>query len=181
MCRKGAYFSDPSLEQILRKFNELGSVVFTHPMGYDAPVDGRFLPVIEVAFEITLVVTDMMYWRLPSTFPDTRIVLTHSSGALPHGSGRLELVGAESWVPNKQGVSKNEVKDRLKGSYTDTAAIIETGLAPAVKMCGMEHVLYGADCGDPCSTDQTMNINKASVSLMEEEMELDRNYMSMKS
>ncbi|MBE7180328.1 MAG: amidohydrolase family protein, partial [Terriglobus roseus] len=148
-CRKGIYFSDPSLLPVWEKLESLGAVVFMHPMAYGAPKDGRPLPVIEVAFETARVATDMVYRKLPIKFPNVKVILAHSGGALPALSGRLQLLGTEPWVPNEEGVTAEEMGRQLASFYVDTAATAETGLQPAVKMCGPEHVIYGADCGVP--------------------------------
>ena len=59
--------------------------------------------------------------------------------------------------------------------YVDTAATAETGLQPAAKMVGQDHIVYGADCGVPCSTPTTMDENKASVKNIAESLGFDGN------
>jgi hypothetical protein len=36
-------------------------------------------------------------------------------------------------------------------------------MEPAMKMTGIEHVVYGADCSVPCSTEETMEENRLAV------------------
>jgi len=160
---KGVYFSDPSLEKVWKRLDELGATVHMHPNAYAPPADGRPSPVIEVAFETARVGTDMVYRGLLKRYKNIKVILAHCGGALPVLSGRLELLGAEPWVPNPEGITKEDIKEQLSRLYVDTAATAETGLQPAVKMVGKSHVIYGADCGVPCSTPSTMENNRQSV------------------
>ncbi|KAK8196119.1 hypothetical protein M8818_007272 [Zalaria obscura] len=159
----GVYFSDPSVEPVWKKLNELKATVFVHPWAYASPTDGRPTPVIDVAFETTKVMVDALYRGLFRRYPDINIIVAHSGGCLPVLSGRLALLGTEPWVPNPEGITKEEVKEQLSRLYVDTAATAETGLQPALKMVGKDHVVYGADCGVPCSTQATMEENRRSV------------------
>lgn len=144
-----------------------------HPNAYADATDGRPSPLIDVAFDTAKVATDMLYHRLLLKFPNVKLILAHCGGALPVLSGRLALLGAEPWVPNPENVSKQEIEEQLKKYYVDTAATAETGLQPAVKMVGRRHVVYGADCGVPCSTISTMEENRASIKSVATEMGFD--------
>ena len=174
-CYKGVYLSDPSLEPVWKKLDELNATVFVHPNAYAPAADGRPSPVIEVAFETTRVAVDMVYRGLLKRYRNVKVILAHSGGALPVLSGRLELLGTEPWVPNPEKLTKEDIKDQLSRFYVDTAATAETGLQPAVKMVGRDHVVYGDDCGVPCSTEHTMNANKASVSSVAGSLGFDGN------
>ena len=160
---KGIYFSDPSLEPVWKKLDQLKATVHVHPNAYAGAVDGRPSPVIEVAFETARVGTDMIYRGLLNRYPNMKVILAHSGGALPVLSGRLLLLGTEPWVPNPHNITKEDIRQQLSRLYVDTAATAETGLQPAVKMVGKGHVLYGADCGVPCSTENTMEGNRESI------------------
>ncbi|KAJ9626965.1 hypothetical protein H2203_003423 [Taxawa tesnikishii (nom. ined.)] len=157
------YLSDPRTEPIWKKLNELKATVFCHPNAYAGPTDGRPSPIIDVAFETTKVMVDCLYRGLFRRYPDIKMVVAHSGGCLPVLSGRLALLGTEPWVPNPEKITKDEVKEQLGRLYVDTAATAETGLQPALKMVGKDHIVYGADCGVPCSTTHTMEDNRHSV------------------
>lgn len=172
-CYKGVYISDPSLEPMWKRLNELKATVFVHPNAYAGPVDGRPSPVIEVAFETARVGTDMIYRGILKRYTDVKVVLAHCGGALPVLSGRLALLGAEPWVPNPEGITKEDIKMQLSRLYLDTAATAETGLQPALKMVGREHLVYGDDCGVPCSTPHTMEDNRESVKSVAKSLGLD--------
>lgn len=160
---KDVMLSDPSTEAIWKQINDMKATVFVHPNAYAGPQNGRPAPLIEVAFETTRVVVDMMYRGVFRRYPDIKFVIAHSGGVLPMLAGRLALLGTETWVPNPENISPAEIKEQLARLYVDTAATAETGMQPAMKMVGEDHVVYGDDCGVPCSTSKTMEANRHSV------------------
>ena len=112
---------------------------------------------------------DMLYRGIFKRYPNIKFVFSHCGGVTPILAGRLELLGAEPWVPNPLGLTADDIRDQLASLYVDCAATASTGLEPAVKMVGREHVLYGADCGVPCSTQHTMERNREAVLAVERE------------
>ena len=160
---RGVRLSDPLLEPVWRELNKRQAVVFVHPDATASPSLGRPSPVIEVAFDTTRTVVDMLYKGVFRRYLDIKFVLAHCGGALPALSGRLELLGAESWVPNPENITSHEIQLQLSRLYVDTAAAAKTGLEPAIKMVGEEKCVYGADCGVPCSTIITMEKNRMAV------------------
>ena len=157
------YLSDPSLDPVWEELNRRKAVVFMHPDAYKPPTQGRPAPLIEVAFETTRTLVDMLYQGVFRRYPDVKFIASHGGGALPVLADRLELLGTEGWVPNPIQLTKEEVKASLRRLYFDTAAVGPAALGPAVRLAGKSHIVYGADCGVPCSTDETMEENKRNI------------------
>jgi len=157
------YVSDPSLKPVMEELDRMGAVVFMHPDAYKPPVQGRPVPVIEVAFETTRTLVDMLYASTFRNYPNIKFVASHGGGALPLLADRLELLGAEPWVPNPNNITKEEIKEQLSRLYVDTAAVGCAALMPALRLVGKKHVVYGADCGVPCSTEATMEENRMNI------------------
>lgn len=67
-------------------------------------------------------------------------------------------------MPNEEQVTKEDITEQLGSLFVDTAATgsIET-VAPAISMTGKHHLVYGSDCGVPCSTETTMENNRMSL------------------
>jgi predicted TIM-barrel fold metal-dependent hydrolase len=140
------------------------AAVFAHPYAYGPAVQGRPLPLIEVAFETARTVVDMLYTGWFRRFPHVRLVLAHCGGALPALTGRLLALGTEVWVPNPIGLTPDEIRDSLRGLYLDTAAMATAhALSPALAMTTPDHLVYGSDCGVPCSTEHTLTANLTSL------------------
>jgi predicted TIM-barrel fold metal-dependent hydrolase len=154
---------DSLLEPVWRVLNARKAVVHIHPNASEGSFHGRPSPLIEAAFDTTRTVVDMLYNGVFRQYPNIKFVLGHCGGALPVLSGRLSLLGTEDWVPNPNNLTREEIEQQLGRLYVDTAATAKTGLPPAVRMVGVEHVIYGADCGVPCSTELTMEENKVDV------------------
>jgi predicted TIM-barrel fold metal-dependent hydrolase len=155
----GVYLSDARLDPVWEELNRRRAVVFAHPNAYGPAVMGRPCALADVAFETARTVIDMLYAGSFRKFPDVKFVLAHCGGALPALSGRLLLLGNESWVPNPNCVTPTEFRTHLRRLYLDTAATCPTTLGPALAMTTHDHLVYGSDCGVPCTTDSTMQAN----------------------
>ena len=159
-CRyNDVYLSDPRLEPVWAELHRRRAVVFAHPDAYAPGVMGRPAALMEVAFETARTVTDMLYAGTFRRCPDMTLVLAHCGGALPALSGRLLLLGNEAWVANPNRVGAAEMREHLRRLYLDTAATMPTTLGPALAMTTPDHLVYGSDCGVPCTTDATMAAN----------------------
>lgn len=159
----GVFLGDSTLDPVWAELNHRHAVVFVHPDAYAPASMGRPSPLIEVAFETARTVVDMLYAGTFRRYPSITFILAHSGGALPVLSGRLKLLGTEVWVPNPNKIIQEEIQEQLAKLYLDTAATAPTGMAPALHMVSPDHLVYGADCGVPCSTELTMEANKREV------------------
>ncbi|WP_235009642.1 amidohydrolase family protein [Mycobacterium sp. 3519A] len=155
----GVLLSDASLDPVWAELDRRQAVVFAHPDAYTPGAQGRPAPVLEVAFETTRTFTDMLYVRLFQRFPRIRFIVAHCGAALPALSGRLRLLGLASWVPNPHGLTAEELADALRRLHLDTAATCPTSLAAAMAMTTPDKLVYGSDCGVPCSSEASMNRN----------------------
>jgi 6-methylsalicylate decarboxylase len=155
----GVLLSDPSLDPMWAELDRRKAVVFAHPDAWVPGAQGRPAPVLEVAFETTRTFTDMLYTRLFQRFPDVTFIVAHCGAALPALSGRLQLLGLAPWVPNPHGLTADELSDSLRRLYLDTAATCPTSVAAALAMTTPDRLVYGSDCGVPCSSPASMDRN----------------------
>lgn len=177
-CYNGVYLSDRNLDPIWTELNRQSAVVFCHPNAY-APATqgssicvpcrlstmlfnrllplGRPAPVLEVAFETTRTVVDMLYAGTFRRFPNIKFIIAHCGAALPTLSGRLLALGTAEWVPNEEGLTQTEMRETLAKLYLDTAAQgWASALDPALQMVSCDHLVYGTDHGVPCSDDKSL-------------------------
>ncbi len=163
-CRyNDVYLSDERLDPVWAELDRRRAVVFAHPDAYAPGVMGRPSALMEVAFETARTFADMLYRGVFRRFPNIRFVVAHCGGALPALSGRLLLLGNEQWVPNPQQVTHTEMQAHLRSLFLDTAATLPTTLGAALAMTTYEQLVYGSDCGVPCTTDATMDANIAAL------------------
>jgi 6-methylsalicylate decarboxylase len=156
----GVYLGDSKLDPVWAELDRRRAVIFAHPDAYAPASLGRPSPLIEVAFETARTVVDMLYAGVFRRYPRMRVVLAHCGGALPALSGRLINLGTEAWVPNPNHLTQAEMRHHLRRLYVDTAATgsVHT-LAPALAMTSPDHIVYGSDCGVPCTTETTLAVN----------------------
>jgi predicted TIM-barrel fold metal-dependent hydrolase len=156
----GVSLGDERLEPVWAELDRRRAVVFAHPNPFAPAQWGKPTPLIEVAFDTARGIVDMLYAGVFRRHPHLTMILAHAGGALPTLSGRLQLLGTEAWVPNPHRITRDEIRQHLARLYLDTAASgADANLAPALTMVPRDHLVYGADCGAPCSTDATMTAN----------------------
>lgn len=159
-CRyNDVYLGDPRLESVWAELDRRHAVVFAHPDAYQPGSMGRPCVVVEVAFETARTFVDMLYAAVFRRHPNIRFVVAHCGGALPALSSRLLMIGLESYVPNPAQLSPTEMRVHLRRLFLDTAATMPTALAAALEMTTPNRLVYGSDCGVPCTTDATMDAN----------------------
>jgi predicted TIM-barrel fold metal-dependent hydrolase len=160
----GVYLSDPSLDPVWTELDRRHAVIFVHPNAYAPASLGRPSPLLEVAFETTRTLVDMLYAGMFRKFPNMKLIIAHCGAALPALSGRLIALGTEVWVPNPNNLTKEEMKQQLSSLYLDTAASGRaSSLAPALTMTTCDHIVYGSDSGVPCSTEETLEANRKEL------------------
>ncbi len=159
-CYNDVYLSDARLDPVWTVLNRQKAVVFVHPNAAAPGSFGRPGPLLDVAFETTRTVVDMLYCAVFRRFPDIRFILAHCGAALPALSGRLLLLGTEPWVPNPHHLTQDEMRLQLKKLFLDTAAAGSAhSLLPALVMTTSDHIVYGSDCGVPCTSERSAAAN----------------------
>jgi predicted TIM-barrel fold metal-dependent hydrolase len=160
----GAAIGDRHLAPVWTELNRRHAVLFVHPSTDIVPSLRQPSALVEVAFETTRAIVDLLYTGFFHRYPDLTMVLAHCGGALPALSGRLGLLGAEPWVPNPEGMTADDIRTDLARLYLDTAATgTDANLAAAVTMVPRDHLVYGADAGVPCSDEDSMSRNIQSL------------------
>jgi aminocarboxymuconate-semialdehyde decarboxylase len=152
----GSIGSDPRidaerLEPFYDRVEQLGLPMFLHPTdavfvdmldGYDGALHLSLGRVIEVSVAaMRLVLSGIM-----ERHPNLKIVMSHTGGALPYQSGRMDKNTKKANLPRP-------VSDYLKRMYTDTVSPHVAGMKFAIDYYGIDHVMYGTDypCWDPAT------------------------------
>jgi hypothetical protein len=93
------------------------AIVFMHPDACKPPVQGRAIPLIEVAFEMTRASKDMLYAGTLRRYPNIIFTAAHPrggrGGALPLLADRFEFLVGQPWVPNLNNITEKEIKEQL--------------------------------------------------------------------
>lgn len=158
----GSIGSDPRIdaeriEPFYARVEELGLPMFLHPTdavfvdmldGYNGALHLSLGRVIEVSVAaMRLVLSGVM-----ERHPKLKIVMSHTGGALPYQSGRMD---------KNSGTAKlaRPASTYLKRMYTDTVSPHAAGMKFAIDYYGIDHVMYGTDypCWDPATALKLLN------------------------
>ncbi len=142
---------DERLEPFYARLSELGLPVFLHPTdavfpdileGYNDALNLSLGRVIEVSVAASRLVLSGIMER----HPGLKLVLSHTGGALPYQSGRMDKNTKNAGLPRP-------VSTYLKRMFTDTVSPHSLGMKFAVEYYGADNVMYGTDypCWDPAT------------------------------
>jgi aminocarboxymuconate-semialdehyde decarboxylase len=145
------------LEPFYSRCEALGLPLFLHPTdavfndmlnGYDGAL---FLSLGRV-IEVSVAASRLVLSGLMEQHPDLKIVMSHTGGALPYQSGRMDKNTKNAKLPRP-------ASTYLKKMYTDTVSPHAPGLRFAIDYYGIDHVMYGTDypCWDPATALQLLD------------------------
>ncbi len=139
------------LEPFYAHVERLGIPVFLHPTdamfaedleGYGGALHLSLGRVIEVS----TAAMRLVFSGLMERHPDLKIVMSHTGGALPYQSGRMDKNGKAAKLPHPP-------SSYIRRMYTDTVSPHSMGMKFAIEYYGIDHVMYGSDypCWDPAT------------------------------
>lgn len=145
----GTYFGDSGLQPVWELLNDLAATVFVHPVqptGYEHIGCGRPGPVIEFPMDSARTMVDALYSGVLRRYPAIRFVIAHGGGVLPTLANRIATIGVQSWVPNPEQITAEEIRGEVAGLYYDTAlASSAHSLLPVLATTTADHLVFGTD------------------------------------
>ena len=147
-----------------KRAEALGIPLFLHPTdaifadildGYNDTLHFSLGRVIEVSVGASrLILSGLM-----QHCPELKIMLSHTGGALPYQSGRMDKNTSAAGLPRP-------TSDYIKRMYTDTVSPHAAGMQFAIDYYGIDNVMYGSDypCWEPAETLRllaTLNLSAA--------------------
>jgi aminocarboxymuconate-semialdehyde decarboxylase len=132
-----------------KRAEQLGVPLFLHPTdavfaeslaGYKNTLHFSLGRVIEVSVGAAR----LMLSGLMDHCPELKIMLSHTGGALPYQSGRMDKNTKEAGL-------KRPASEYIRRMYTDTVSPHALGIKFAIDYYGIDHVMYGSDypCWEP--------------------------------
>ena len=96
--------------------------------------------------EVSVAASRLILSGLMERHPKLKIVLSHTGGALPYQSGRMDKNTKAAGLPRP-------VSEYMRRMYTDTVSPHSAGMKFAIDYYGIDHVMYGTDypCWDPAT------------------------------
>ena len=144
----GVDLTDPrlGLEKFFARAEELGIVIFMHPLGFtqgDRLRDHYFNNVIGNPMETTIAASHLIFDGVMERHPKLKIVLPHAGGFLAHYWARMDH--AHRARPDCRSVIRKPPSSYLRKMYFDTIAFDPRMLRQMVDVYGAGHVLLGTD------------------------------------
>jgi aminocarboxymuconate-semialdehyde decarboxylase len=135
-----------SLDRFFKKTEELGVIIFMHPIGFtqgERLLDHYFNNVIGNPLETTVAASHLIFDGVMERHPKLKVVLPHGGGYLAHYWARMD----HAWKarPDCRTVIKRKPSSYLERFYFDTITFDPGMLGQLVERFGAEHVLLGTD------------------------------------
>ena len=137
------------LAPLYARIEQLGVPLFLHPT--DAVFDlegygGALQLSLGRVIEVSVAASRLVFSGLMERHPNLKIVMSHTGGALPYQSGRMDKNGKGAKLPRPPSTY-------IKRMYTDTVSPHSMGMKFAIEYYGIDHVMYGSDypCWDPAT------------------------------
>jgi aminocarboxymuconate-semialdehyde decarboxylase len=144
----GMNLTDPrlGLEKFFAKANELGIVLFMHPLGYsqaDRLTNHYFNNVIGNPLDTTVAVSHLIFDGVVQRNPKIKFIAAHGGGYIAHYWVRMD----HAWRarPDTRTVIKRKPSSYLEKFYFDTITFDPQMLRHLIDRYGADHVLLGTD------------------------------------
>jgi aminocarboxymuconate-semialdehyde decarboxylase len=134
------------LEPFFAKANELGIVVFMHPLGFtqgDRLTNHYFNNVIGNPLDTTIAVSHLIFDGVAARHPKIKFVAAHGGGFIAHYWARMDH--AWSARPDCRTIIKRKPSSYLEKFYFDTITFDPEMLGNLIDRYGADHVLLGTD------------------------------------
>lgn len=147
-CRvQGQLLSDDKFRPVLKRAQELGVFIFTHPyIAGDLPadLDCYYLGnTVAMPFDTALMAAHLMFSGALDELPALKIILAHGGGYLPYQIGRL----AHGYKVRKEARAKSATspRDLLRRFYFDALTHDAAALRYLIEKAGADRVTIGTD------------------------------------
>jgi aminocarboxymuconate-semialdehyde decarboxylase len=171
----GKNLTDPSLglEKFFAKANELGIVVFMHPLGFtqgERLSNHYFNNVIGNPLETTIAVSHLIFDGVIARYPKIKFLAAHGGGFLAHYWARMD----HAWGARKdcRTVIKKKPSSYLEKIYFDTITHDPEMLGNLVNRFGANHVMLGTDYPYDMADDHPLKTIKAVKGLSTSDRQL---------
>jgi aminocarboxymuconate-semialdehyde decarboxylase len=144
----GLNLTDPKLglEKFFAKANELGAVIFMHPLGFtqgERLTNHYFNNVIGNPLDTTLAVSHLIFDGVVARHPKIKFIAAHGGGFIAHYWARMD----HAWRarPDTRTVIKKKPSSYLEKFYFDSITFDPRMLKQIIDRYGADHVMLGTD------------------------------------
>jgi aminocarboxymuconate-semialdehyde decarboxylase len=144
----GLNLTDPKLglEKFFAKANELGTIIFMHPLGFtqgERLTNHYFNNVIGNPLDTTLAVSHLIFDGVVARHPKIKFIAAHGGGYVAHYWARMD----HAWRarPDTKTVIKKKPSSYLEKFYFDSITFDPRMLKQLIDRYGAERVMLGTD------------------------------------
>ncbi len=160
----GLNLTDPKLglEKFFAKANELGVVIFMHPLGFtqgERLTNHYFNNVIGNPLDTTIAVSHLIFDGVVQRNPKIKFIAAHGGGFIAHYWARMD----HAWKarPDCRTVIKRKPSSYLEKFYFDTITFDPAMLKNLIDRYGADHVLLGTDYPYDMGEDDPLGLIRA--------------------
>ena len=156
-------FSDPRLDPVWRKAEELGILLFIHPQGvpeiaHRLKGNGWLANVIGNPLDTTIALSHLIFEGTLDKFPGLKICSAHGGGFLPQYAPRSDN-GLRVAPEMDTGIKlKKKPTDYMRDMYYDTLIFTDEALRHLAHEVGVEQLVIGTDHPIPWQADSVNHI-----------------------
>ncbi len=143
---EGAQLAEPRFRPVLKRAQDLGLFVFTHPyyVGAKSGLESYYLTnLIGNPLDTTVMLANLMYSGALDELPNLKICLAHGGGFAPYQIGRL--VHGHKVRPEARSASQTSPAVLLRRFYFDSLVFDPQALRYLIDLVGADHVCIGTD------------------------------------
>jgi aminocarboxymuconate-semialdehyde decarboxylase len=162
----GVALSDTQYWPLYEKANELGAVLYIHPIhpvGVEAMTEYWLMPLVGFLMDTTLAAARLVFTGVPERYPHIKWVLGHLGGAIPYLAERLDR-GFYAFKECREHI-QHPPTHYLKRFYFDTVNFDVNALRLAIEFAGARHILAGSDYPHQIGSLQQMVDSIASLDI----------------
>jgi len=142
----GVGLDDRRYWPLYEKANELGAVLFIHPIhpvGVEAMTEYWLMPLIGFLMDTTLAAGKLVFSGVVRRFPRIVWVLAHLGGAIPYLAERLDR-GYRAFAECRANIDRLP-SEYLRTFYYDTVNFDPAAIMLAIHFAGVGHIVAGSD------------------------------------
>jgi aminocarboxymuconate-semialdehyde decarboxylase len=142
----GRNLDDPTLDPFWATAEELGALIFIHPLPGAAPdrLGGYYLKnLVGLPFETTISAVCLVFGGVLERYPKLKVLLSHGGGFVPYQAGRFQ----HGWEvrPEAKKTLHNPPSESIGRLFYDTILHSKSTLEYLVATAGADRVLLGSD------------------------------------
>ncbi|WP_166682990.1 amidohydrolase family protein [Streptomyces aquilus] len=144
----GKYLGDPVFEPLMKALDDLGAMVFIHPVTPQGYPDLGLPPFLyEFTFDTTRALVNMLYKGIYQRYPRIRWLAAHAGGTLPYISYRTSLLTLTPAIAQQVGAAGlDDSSPYFRKLFYDTALSPAPQAMKSVReLAGPEHILFATD------------------------------------